>query len=352
MPLARQKPLSTPKLHNGAIWVIASHPKREGSRLDLRQLKYFAKVVESGSFSKAANQLHVAQPALSQHVRHMEEELGVALLHRGAQGVSPTEAGERLMRHAKRILAEFAEIHDSVRGEAVAPRGEVRFGLPGTVGELLAAPLIEAAKERYPDVRIRVVEAMSGYILEWLKQGKVDLAMLYATADPRGLAVHHGLSEEICLFSNIAMAGQSNFKASAVKLSEAAKLPLVVPGPGHGLRELIENAALAARVSIDPAVEIDSYSQIKKLVLRGLGYGILPRMAVNREAEAGLFRVWGFKEPVLTRKVYLAYSTERPLLTAPRAIGQLSWEILRQLVKEQVWIADLSDESQRPTLYG
>jgi LysR family nitrogen assimilation transcriptional regulator len=99
--------------------------------LDLRQLRYFSKVVESGSFSKAANQLRIAQPALSQHVRHMEEELGVRLLHRGAQGVTPTEAGDRMLTHAKRILAEFAEIADSVRGEAIAPRGEVRFGCRG-----------------------------------------------------------------------------------------------------------------------------------------------------------------------------------------------------------------------------
>jgi LysR family transcriptional regulator, nitrogen assimilation regulatory protein len=327
------------------------HPKREG-RLDLRQLRYFAKVVESGSFSKAANLLNVAQPALSQHVRHMEEELGVALLHRSAQGVSPTEAGERLMLHAKRILAEFAEIHDSVRGEAIAPRGEVRFGMPGTVSELLAAPLIEAARERYPDVRIRVVEAMSGYILEWLKQGKVDLAMIYSTSDPRGLAVHHGLSEEICLFARTDMAAISGPPHAVVSLKQAAAFPLVIPGPGHGLRELIEEAALSAGVSIAPAVEIDSYGQIKKLVLRGLGYGILPVMAVNREATAGQFRTWRFKAPALTRKVYLAYSTERPLLTAQRAVGQLSWDILRQLVSEGMWTAELSQESQRPTLYG
>jgi len=330
---------------------VPSHPKREG-RLDLRQLKYFAKVVESGSFSKAANQLRVAQPALSQHVRRMEEELGVTLLYRGAQGVTPTEAGERLMRHSKRILAEFAEIHDSVRGEAVAPRGEVRFGMPGTVGELLAAPLIEAAKERYPDVRIRVVEAMSGYILEWLKQGKVDLAMIYSTSDPRGLAVHHGLSEEICLFTTTNASVPAGFARSTVKLKDAAVLPLIVPGPGHGLRDLIEEAALLARVSIEPAVEIDSYNQIKKLVTRGLGYGILPRMAVDHEAAAGQFRTWQFESPALTRKVYLAYSTERPLLTAHRAVGQLAWDILRRLVGDGAWTADLSDESQRPSLYG
>ena len=320
--------------------------------MDMRQLRYFAQVVESGSFSKAATQLHIAQPALSQHVRHMEEELGVSLLHRGTHGVSPTEAGDRLLRHAKRILAEFAEIPDSVRGEAIAPRGEVRFGLPGTVSELLAAPLIEAARDRYPEVRIRVVEAMSGYILDWLKRGDVDLAMIYSTSNPRGLAVHHGLSEEICLFASPRFGGKDDIGGAAVRLEDAARLPLLVPGPGHGLRELIEEAALSIRVPISPVVEIDSYSQIKKLALRGLGYGILPRMAVQREAEAGIFRVWGIEEPKITRKVYLAYSTERPLLNAPRAVGQLAWDILRQMVRDSIWTADLSDESQNPNLFS
>ncbi|ECI7719531.1 LysR family transcriptional regulator, partial [Salmonella enterica subsp. enterica] len=252
--------------------------------MDLRQLKYFVKVVESGSFSKAANVLHVAQPALSLHVKHMEEELGVALLHRAAQGVTPTQAGERLMLHAKRILAEFAEISDSVRGEAVAPRGEVRFGMPATVGEQLAAPLIEAARKLYPDVRIRVVEAMSGYILDWLKQGKVDLAMIYSTSDPRGLAVYHGLSEQICLFATPGAENQPIGATATIR--QAAALPLVVPGLGHGLRDLIEDAATGARVTVAPEFEIDSYSQIKKLVLTNLGYGILPEMAVSGEAAA------------------------------------------------------------------
>lgn len=320
--------------------------------MDMRQLRYFAQVVESGSFSKAATQLHVAQPALSQHVRHMEEELGVSLLHRGTHGVSTTEAGDRLMRHAKRILAEFAEIPDSVRGEAIAPRGEVRFGLPGTVSELLAAPLIEAARDRYPDVRIRVVEAMSGYILDWLKRGDIDLAMIYNTSSPKGLAVHHGLSEEICLFARPSFGGKDDIEGAAVRLEDAALLPLLVPGPGHGLRELIEEAAQTLRIPITPAVEIDSYSQIKKLAQRGLGYGILPRMAVQREAEAGIFRVWRIEEPEITRKVYLAYSTERPLLNAPRAVGQLAWDILRQLVRDAAWTADLSDDSQNPNLFS
>jgi len=316
--------------------------------VDHRQLRYFAKVVESGSFSKAASLLHVAQPALSQHVKHMEEELGVQLLHRGAQGVTATQAGERLMQHAKRILAEFAEIYDSVRGEAIAPRGEVSFGMPATVGEQLAAPLIEAARKRYPDVRIRVVEAMSGYILDWLRQGKVELAMIYSTSDPRGLAVHHSLSEQICLF---APRGAGHAPAGQIAtMKQAATLPLIVPGLGHGLRDLIEDAALAARVVIEPAVEIDSYRQIKKLVQTDLGFGILPLMAVSQEAAEGSFDTWTF-EPPMTRKVYLSYSTLRPLQTAQRAIGQLAWEILRGLVEEGAWTAELSNPEGNPKLF-
>ena len=131
--------------------------------MDLRQLRYFTAIVEQGSFSKAATKLRVAQPALSQHLRHMEDELGVALLHRGTRGVLPTEAGERLLERARAILADFAELRDSVRGESAAPGGEVRIGLPGTVSEQFSVPLIEAARERYPAVRIRIAEAMSGF---------------------------------------------------------------------------------------------------------------------------------------------------------------------------------------------
>jgi LysR family nitrogen assimilation transcriptional regulator len=320
--------------------------------MDLRQLRYFAQVVQSGSFSRAANQLHVAQPALSQHVRHLEEELGVVLLHRSSQGVKPTEAGERLMLHAKRILADFAEITDSVRGKAVTPRGVVRFGMPGTVGEILAVPIIEAAKERYPEIRIRVVEAMSGYVLDWLKRGDLDLAMIFATSDPRGLVVNHCLSEEICLFAIPKLAVDSDLSAGTISLADAGQLPLIVPGLGHGLRELIESVAADKGVDIVPAIEIDSYAQIKKLARRGLGFGILPMTAVNEEEKAGHFRVWRFQPPGITRKVYLAYSAERPLYTATRAIGQLAWETLRQQVECGAWAAELAEAGNAPKLYG
>lgn len=320
--------------------------------MDLRQLRYFTAIVEQGSFSKAATKLRVAQPALSQHLRHMEDELGVALLHRGTRGVQPTEAGERLLAHARRILTEFAELHDSVRGEAAAPSGEVRIGLPGTVSEQFSVPLIEAARQRYPAVRIRIAEAMSGFVLDWLRRGEVDLAVIYSSADPKGLSVHHVLTEELCLFGPPALARVGVAAGTAVSLTHAAGLDLILPGIGHGLRDQIEEAALRVGASVQPAVEIESYAQIKRLSERGHGYGILPRMAVRAQERAGVFETWPLERPALHRKVYLACSTERPMPIAARAIGQLSWDILRGLVTDESWTATLGGDGDPPALYG
>ena len=320
--------------------------------MDLRQLRYFTAIVEQGSFSKAATKLRVAQPALSQHLRHMEDELGVALLHRGTRGVVATEAGERLLERARTILAEFAGLRDCVRGETVAPTGEVRIGLPGTVSEQFSVPLIEAAKERYPAVRIRIAEAMSGFVLDWLRKGEVDLAVIYSTSDPKGLGIHHVLTEELCLFGVPALTALETPPGEPVTLAEAAGLDLILPGPGHGLRDQIDEAATGINATVHAAVEIESYAQIKRLAERGLGYGILPRMAVRAQEKAGIFRTWPIERPSLYRKVYLAYSTERPMPAAARAIGQLSWEILRGLVTDESWAATLGEDGDQPALYG
>jgi len=320
--------------------------------MDLRQLRYFAAIVEQGSFSKAATKLRVAQPALSQHLRHMEDELGVALLHRGTRGVQPTEAGERLLTRAHSILAEFAALREQVRGEAEQPAGEVRIGLPGTVSEQFSVALIQAARERYPAIRIRIAEAMSGFVLDWLRRGDVDLAMIYSTSDPKGLCIHHVLTEELCLFAATGAPRPPAKAGQPVPLADAAVLDLILPGPGHGLRDQIDDAANQAGAAIQPAIEIESYSQIKRLVERGFGYSILPRMAVAEQERAGIFQTWPIERPSMHRKVYLAYSTERPMPTAVRAIGQLCWEISRGLVTDESWIATLGEDGGPPNLYG
>jgi LysR family nitrogen assimilation transcriptional regulator len=172
--------------------------------LDLRQLRYFIAIAEAGSFSAASARLRIAQPALSQHVKAMEAEFGMALLQRNPRGIALTEAGARLLTRATTIEAAFQSLHDHVRGAAV-PSGEVRFGMPGTINEQLGVALIEAGRKLYPGIRIRISEAMSGFVLGWLREGNVDLAVLYNVHDAKGLTLHQALTEDIRLFAAPAM---------------------------------------------------------------------------------------------------------------------------------------------------
>lgn len=304
--------------------------------MDLRQLQYFVAIVEAGSFTKASESLHVAQPALSQHLRAMEADFGVELLVRHPRGVWPTDAGARLLEHAREIDLRFAALKDHVRGPQT-PSGEVRFGMPGTISEQLGVPLIEAAQKLFPDVRIRISEAMSGYVLGWLRQGTVDLAMLYNVADEKNLRLHHALTEEIHLFGQSGMAKSPS--GDAVTLQSALRLPLVLPGRTHGLRELIEVAASTIGRSVSPAIEIDSYRHIKQLAARGLAFGMLPETAVRQEVGNGIFQAWRISRPVLMRRIFLGYQARAPLSNASRAIGQLSWNILKGLVDSGGWTA-------------
>lgn len=308
--------------------------------MDLRQLRYFVAIVEQGSFSRAAEALRVAQPALSQHMRHMEAELGLPLLHRGPRGAVPTEAGARLLVHARAILDRFAEIPDSVRGADRPVTGDVRIGLPGTVSEILSVPLIERVRAEHPGIRLRVAEAMSGYILDWLNRDAVDLAVLYNPAAPKGLVLRHALTEELCLFGR--PANGADLPEGPVSLARAAALPLILPALSHGLRDLIEEVAETEGVPVTPGIEIDSYARIKELAARGHGFGILPRAAVAAEVAAGTVRAWPIGSPPLRRRIYLAHAADRPLSAAASAVSGHAWDLLGELVRSGIWPADLA----------
>jgi len=305
--------------------------------IDIRQLRYFIAIVESGSFSRAAEMLLIAQPALSQHVRAMEAMLGVALLQRNPRGVVPTEAGLRLLERARDIEMRLAGLNDFVRGDAV-PKGRVRVGMPATISEQIGVRLIEAGSQLYPKLRIQLSEAMSGYVLDWLRSGTIDLALLYNIEDAKGLTLSHALTEEIQLFCSSAMRAMP--AGDNLTLTASLRLPLVLPGSAHGLRALIEAAAREIGKIVTPEIEIDSYRQIKQIVERGLGFGMLPKTAIQQEVAEGRFRFWRVTRPALMRRIYLGYQSGLPLSTAGRAIGQLSWNILEELVKTGAWAAE------------
>lgn len=316
--------------------------------MDLRQLRYFVAIVEQGSFSRAATFLHVAQPALSLHVRNMEADLGTPLLFRTPRGVEPTEAGTILLRHARIILDQLTVAEEEIRGHQNDPEGEVRLGLPGTIGQILAVPLITAVHLRYPKIKLRIAEAMSGFVLEWLREERIDLAILYGQSEDHGIKTEKLLAEKLQFFGPAAGLRSERLPppGSEMAFADVARLPLILPGKGHGLRELLNRHASTAKQDLNSVIDVDSYGNIKLLVEEGLGYSILPENAIAAEVLDDRLRSWTIAKPLIMRHIHLAHSANRPMTNAVAVVQSLARETLRHLARTGRWVgAQISTET-------
>jgi LysR family transcriptional regulator, nitrogen assimilation regulatory protein len=299
--------------------------------MDVRQLRYFVSIVEEGTISAAAQKLRIAQPALSQHVRSLEEELGVQLLSRGAQGVRPTEAGLRLREHAEFILRYLGQAIDEVRGYAKEPHGSVAIGLPTSVAVALSVPLVAAMRQQLPHVLLRIAEGMSGDIREWLTAGRLDFAMLFDMENARDLVGEPMITEDLYVVS------PPGARQGDISFEEIAELELVLPSRPHGLREAVESGARAAGVTIRLAAEIDSLPQLKLLVMRGVASSVLSPAAVRDEWRSGTIVARRIVGPVLQRNVSLCTPKARPLSGAAAAVRSLVIDVMRGLVEQETW---------------
>lgn len=302
--------------------------------MELRQLRYFVAIVEHGSLSRAALVLHVAQPALTQQLRQLEEELGAQLLHRSAQGVHSTDAGKVFYEHAQAILKQVADARSAVTYSA-RPSGTVTLGLPHSISAALALPLLAAAREQYPDITLQLTEELTGHLTEQLKSGRVNLAVLFDDGQLTPFATTP-LAEEALRF--ICRAEAPWFAgASTVTLAEALQMPLILPALQHGVRPRIETVARAAGLVPAKIIEISSIAILKSALMADMGATILPVAPVLLEIERGQMRWLDIREPALSRTVVLCASRNLPPTTAVTAISRLAVEVVRQLCTSGAW---------------
>lgn len=301
--------------------------------MDIRHLRYFIAIADEGSFSRAAERVNVAQPALSAHVRRMEAELDVELLVRSPKGVEPTDAGKVLLNRARLLIADFESTLQDARGIGREPTGTVRVGLPGTISDILSLPLIVETRRRYPDIKLLITEAMSGYVKEWVLEGRVDLAVLYSQGNDAGLLQERLLEEELVVL----MPPESGFRDHAV-LDILSHEPLILPGQEHGLRVAVDRYLLSLGLQITPEIEVDSYNTIKLLVQGGFGCSVLPSRAVAKEAGEGLLSVRHFETLAFRRYAHLAVSSSRTQTRAALAVGEILKDQVAYLINENRWI--------------
>ncbi|WP_207458215.1 LysR family transcriptional regulator [Azospirillum sp. SYSU D00513] len=303
--------------------------------MDLRRMRYFAAIVEHGSISRAAEALRVAQPALSLHLKRLEEELGTQLVLRTPRGIVPTENGRRLAQRSAALIEEIEALRAEVRGLEAEPAGPAVVGIPTSLGPLLTVPMAMEVRRRHPAVQLRMVEGLSGHMLEWLRLGQVDWALVFGDEPAGGLETEPVVRERLGLVAPLGdplLAGRDS-----IGVAELARLPLILPGRPHGVREETERAARAAGVALNVVLEIDALEQIKSLVAEGAGYTVLSARVARHGADAPRLTSLPIAAPAIERSIQLAHAAHRPLPLAARAVRAIAREQLAALTVEGRW---------------
>ena len=284
--------------------------------MDLKKLDYFVHVADLRSFTKAASQLSIAQSALSHQVRQLEMELEQTLLYRNGRGVTPTDAGRRLLAHARGILMQVRRARDELSEMRDAMVGHVILGLPPTIARLLAVPLVKSFRKSFPEGTLTVVEAMSAPIVEWLVEGRVDIGLVYNPAPLPTVEIRPLYEQEMYLVSSKATGKDKQSKS--VQLRELPRYPLIIPSRSNANRMLID--AQLAHLGLKPQIEfeIDGIASILDLVHEGYGHAVLPLNSLRGHTFGRNFIVRPIVRPRLSIQLSLVTSAQRPVTPLTR----------------------------------
>lgn len=300
--------------------------------MELRQLRYLLRTVELGSISQAALDLEVAQSAISLQIQKLESELCTRLLQRSPYGVEPTEAGLAFIAHAQLSLRHADEAAHAAQQSRLS--GVVSVGLAPTTSGVLGLPLMEAMRDHYPDIHIRLVEAMSGHLGHMLNGRELDIAVLFDGHQGRRWTIQPLLDERLFLICG------AGFEPAVLptRLTALADLPLVLPTDRHGLRRVIDAAFNALDISPRVVAEVDSLYVLMDMVDRGIAASVQPWSALARQPEAQSRLRWTeLEDHGIARRSLVCSLSEDELSPAAMATRTLLRQTVQGLVDSGRW---------------
>jgi LysR family nitrogen assimilation transcriptional regulator len=304
--------------------------------MELRQLRYYVAIVDHGSLSRAARVLHIAQPALTQQIQQLEEELAAQLLHRSAQGVIATDAGKVFYEHAQAILKQVIDAKSAVAQSNDKPSGTVALGIPQSVSGALALPLLTAIRATYPDITLLLTEELTGNLSVQLRSGRINLAVLFDDGQLSAFASTPMVEEEMRYITR-ADSQYGAGRSKSIALARAIKAPLILPGLQHGVRPRIENLVRAHGMSLDNVIEINSVAILKSAILADMGATILPVAPLLSEIERGDMLALPINGEGMSRTLALCASKNIPLTNAAAAVARLVLEVTDELCRKGKW---------------
>jgi LysR family nitrogen assimilation transcriptional regulator len=311
--------------------------------LDNRKLRYFVTVVEFGSFTRAADALHITQPALSRQVKQLEEELGLDLLLREGRGIRLTDAGEAVLLHARTIARDFERLREDMQTRTGTPTGRVVFGIPPTLADTLVPRLVEAVLHRFPLVTLKVAEGLTPVLFDWVRSSDADLAIVsLAHADDAeeiaGVALEAVAHEDMVVVEKACRpAPPAVYERKAL-----AEKPIVV---SQMLADIVRRQLGALHLPLNVVTEIDSVQAAKTMVLRGQAATILPISMLAAELAAGEVIVSAITSAPVQRTLAIAEPSFRHLTLAAEAVRRLARELIVRMAEEGTFsLASISPE--------
>lgn len=303
--------------------------------MELRQLRYFVRVVELGSMSRAALDLDMVQSALSQQISRLESELSTRLLQRSSKGTTPTEAGLAFFHEAQLTLRHAEQAIHAAQQARLS--GAVSIGLSPTIASVLGLPLMRALRERYPDVRLHMVSALSGHLTGLLNARQLDLAILFDAQSARRWSVQPLLEEKLYLIQSKHLPVCAH--TATTTMTQMSKVPLILPSGTHGLRSSIVTAFAHAGLPLNMALEIDGLPLLMEAVMAGMGATVQPWSAVNLHHDTqDEFLCSEIIDGEVRRPALLCSLSEDELSPAALAARVVLRDCAQQLVESQSWV--------------
>jgi LysR family transcriptional regulator, nitrogen assimilation regulatory protein len=311
---------------------------QQENTVEFRQLKYFCAIADSGSISRAAQQVFIAQSALSKQITELEIELQVSLLHRSRSGVTLTEEGKIFYEYAQAIQKQINDARTAVSHTSGNLVGNVVLAIPQSVSGVLALPLIKAAQERLPHIQLHINEELSGNLLELLRQGRVDIGLFTPNIPLADFNFTALIKEDFAL---IHAANYAHAPAVGdISLTKAAKHSLLMPGPQHGqcTRVFVEQALQHKGLeALTISAEINSVHILKSAVEAGAAATVMPLGLAAQEVVQGRLVAHRISRSGLQRQLGFCTSKHIPITHAKRAVSALIADVTRGLCTSGQW---------------
>ncbi|EEH5260161.1 tricarballylate utilization LysR family transcriptional regulator TcuR [Salmonella enterica] len=300
--------------------------------MELRQLRYFVRIIETGSMGSAAQDLDIGVSALSQQMSRLENELAIRLLQRTSRGVTPTNAGLAFYSQAQLALRHADDAILAAREARLS--GHVSVGMAPSTASILGIPFIHAMQENYADVRLHVVESLSGNLERMINTRQIDLAVVFQKDKILRWSARPILEEQLFLIGSHALLAA--LPDNPITPEQLADIPLIMPSQGHGLRGRLDAVCQEHALNVDIVAEIDGLALLMRAMRDGLGATLQPGAAISHLDNDAL-RVIGVHNPILSRPNFLVSLSDDELTPAGLAARVVLTKVMRQLVDAGEW---------------